>query len=359
MKRIRSAMAAMALAGTTSCGGAAAPQATQRVASSPAEGSSSTVTVTTDGAEVPAASETHGPWSEGMSATAPNRFVQTEETRFAYRSFGRKPGVPLLFLAPLGRTMDFWDATLIDALARDHLIILLDNTGVGLSSGDAPRTVAETAKGAEAFIDGLKELHFTDSDWADGRIDLLGYGLGGFVAQQFAIDRPDLVERVVLAGTGPQGGDGLASPSTELTMREAASSPPADGLLRVLFAASDTSQAAGRAFIDRMGARQRERDAPPSFQSLRSQLAAVKAWGERPTSGQYAYLIGVREPVLVADGDADVVMPTSNSKVLAQNLPKSKLIIYPDSAHAFLFQYPETFARDVSAFLRRGRHDGG
>ncbi len=353
MTLIRFAMAALVVAGTARCGGTAAPPATPTTARVPRGATANTVAATTGAAEAPAASETNGPWSDGMSATAPNRFVETGGTRFAYRAFGRKPGVPLVFLAPLGRTMDFWDATLIDAFARDHLVLLFDNAGVGLSSGDAPKTVAETAKGAEAFIDGLKELHFTDSDWADGRIDLLGYGLGGFVAQQFAIERPDLVERVVLAGTGPQGGDGFASPSTDLTMREAASSPPTDDLLRLLFAASDTSQAAGRAFFARMGVRQNERDAPITSQAVMAQLAAVKAWGGRSTMGQYSYLDGVREPVLVADGDADVVMPTRNSKVLAQNLRNSKLIVYPDSAHAFLFQYPERFARDVSAFLGR------
>lgn len=334
------AIAAMALATATGCGGARSLPATA-------------VEAPTVSPAASPVSETMQPWSEGMSDTAPNRFLETKGIRFAYRAFGRKPGVPIVLLAPLGRTMDFWDSKLMDALARDHLVVLFDSAGVGLSTGETPKTAAEMAQFAEVFIDGLKELHLTDSDWVNGRIDLLGFGLGGFVAQQFAIDRPDLVERIVLAGTAPQGGEGFATSPADLAKRETASPPPADDLLYLLFAPSETSKAAGRAFIARLGARQRERDTPIASKAVIAQTAAVKAWSAAPKAGRYSYLSSIKQPVLVADGEADVVMPTNNSRDLAQNLPGARLVVYRDSGHAFLFQYPDAFAKDVSAFLQR------
>ena len=159
-------------------------------------------------------SETTEPWSDGMSDTAPNRFVEENGIRFAYRAFGRKPGVPLLLLAPLRGTMDSWDPRLTDALAQDRPLILFDTVGVGLTGGDTRTTVAEMATDAGAFIDALRALHFTDSDWLTGHVDVLGFSLGGFVAQQLALNRPDVVERVVLAGDGASGrrGPGSATP---------------------------------------------------------------------------------------------------------------------------------------------------
>ena len=300
-----------------------------------------------------AASETMEPWSDGMSDTAPNRFVEKNGIRFAYRAFGRKPGVPLLLLAPFRGTMDSWDPLLTDALAQGRPVILFDNAGVGLSSGDAPTTVADTAKDAETFVDALRELHFTDSDWVSGHLDLLGFSLGGFVAQQLALNRPDVVDRVVLAGTAPRGGEGFATPPPEIATSETADPQTPRDVLFLLFARSEASEAAGRAFLARVGSRQRDRDSSVTTKTILAQLAAMKAWGAAPRTGPYSYLSGVKQPVLVADGEADVVMPTTNSRALAQSLPSARLVIYPDSAQGFLFQYPDAFAKDVAAFLRR------
>ena len=358
MNIVRSAITRSLLAGISGCGGtvAAAPSVTSAAASTscdaPHKSSTMSATPTTDATNTASHAETYGPWSDGMSDTAPNRFLQTKGVRFAYRAFGRKPGVPVVFLAPLGRNMDFWDPKLTDALAQGHLVLLFDNVGVGLSSGESPKTIAETAKDVGTFIDALKELHFTDSDWTNGRIDLLGLSFGGFVAQQLALDRPDLVERVVLAGTAPQGGEDVGTRSPEVAKRETASPPIADDVLRLLFAQTETSQRAGRAFIARTDGRPKDRDAPVASKTIAAQASALKDWGGTPKSG-YSYLAGLKQPVLVADGVADVVFPVRNSIVLAQALPNAQLMVYPDSGAGFLFQFPDQFASHVSVFLQR------
>ena len=204
------AIAALALTAATSCGGARGSRC------EPTQGSPAALPTPPDEARTTsmataAISETMQPWSDGTSETAPNRFVEKNGIRFAYRAFGRKPGVPLLLLASFRGTMDSWDPLLTDALAQARPVILFDHAGVGLSSGDAPTTVADTAKDAETFVDALRELHFTDSDWVSGRVDLLGFSLGGVVAQQLALNRPHIVDRVVIAGTAPRGGIAHAS----------------------------------------------------------------------------------------------------------------------------------------------------
>jgi len=249
--------------------------------------------------------------------------------------------------------MDSWDPLLTDALAQDRPIILFDNAGVGLSGGDASTTVADMAKDAETFVQALGELSMTDSFWVSGRVDLLGFSLGGFVAQQLAINRPDIIDRVVLAGTAPRGGEGLATPPQEIATSETADPQTPRDVLFLLFARSEASQAAGRAFLARVDSRQRDRDRSVTTKTLLAQLAAMKAWGAAQGTGRYPYLSGVKQPVLVADGEVDVVMPTTNSRALAQSLPNARLVIYPDSAQGFLFQYPDAFAKDVAAFLRR------
>jgi pimeloyl-ACP methyl ester carboxylesterase len=355
-------IAAIVLAAATGCGGASAskrdvppewpptPPAAS-VEASTASPAASAMRETSPATS--AVSETTEPWSDGMSATAPNRFVEEKGVRFAYRAFGRKPGVPLLLLAPLRGTMDSWDPRLTDAFAQDRPLILFDTVGVGLTGGAARTTVAEMATDAGAFIDALRELHFTDSDWLTGHVDVLGFSLGGFVAQQLALSRPDVVERVVLAATAPQSGEGLGAPLPEVTKSLLADPQTPDDVLFLLFARSGTSRTAGQAFLARLGGRQQDRDAPLSASTAAAQMRAVKSWGSAPAADGPSYLSRIKQPILVADGEADVVMRTNNTRFLAQNLPSARLVLYPDSAQGFLFQYPDAFAKDVAAFLRR------
>ena len=167
------------------------------------------------------------------------------------------------------------------------------------------------------------------------------------------MNRPDVVERVVLAATAPQGGEGLGAPLQEVTKSLLADPQTPDDVLFLLFARSGTSRAAGQAFLARLGGRQQNRDAPLSASAAAAQMRAMKGWGSAPAAGGPSYLSSIKQPVLVADGEADVVMRTNNSRFLAQNLPSARLVIYPDSAQGFLFQYPDAFAKEVTAFLRR------
>lgn len=181
--------------------------------------------------------------------------------------------------------MDSWDPRLTDALAQGRPVILFDNAGVGLSSGDAPAAIADMARDAETFIQALGECHMTDADWISGRVDILGFGLGGFVAQQLVLDHPDIIDRVVLAGTAPRGGEGFATPPREIATSETADPQTPRDVLFLLFTKSEASEAAGRAFLARAGSRQRDRDSPVTTKTMLAQLAATKAWGAAPRTG--------------------------------------------------------------------------
>src|SRR5213594_3308097 len=128
--------------------------------------------------------------------TAPTQFVEANGIRFAYRRFGNAAGVPLVFNQHFTGTMDHWDPAVTDGLARDREVILFNNAGVSSSSGDVPITFEEMGANAIAFIKalGLKE------------VDVLGFSIGGFVAQEITLQAPELVRRLVLVGTGPRGG---------------------------------------------------------------------------------------------------------------------------------------------------------
>ena len=273
--------------------------------------------------------------------TAPTRFIEANGIRYAYRRFGKEFGVPLVFLQHFRGTMDNWDPMITNGFAQDRPVVLFDNAGVGLSGGETPDNVADMARHAVAFIGALGLM----------QVDLLGFSLGGFVAQQVTLGHPDLVRRVVLAGTGPQGGEGMDrfTPAVEAVATKEKSGP--DSLLFLFFEPTATSQAAGRAFLQRLGARTTDRDEPSSLQTRDAQLKAIQAWGV-PEGERYARLKQIRQPVFVANGTNDIMVPTVNSFILSQRLPNAYLILYPDSGHGFLFQYAELFVEHVSRFLR-------
>ncbi len=196
--------------------------------------------------------------------TAPTRFVEANGIRSAYRSFGKESGVPLVFLQHFRGTMDDWDPAVAGGLAKDRPVVLFDSAGIARSGGETPDTVAEMARHALAVI---KALGLT-------QVDLLGFSLGGFVAQQVTLDRPDLVRRVILAGTGPLGGEGMDTFSPEVQAVAAQEKTKPEDLLFLFFAPTETSQAAGRAFLGRLGARKEDREPPSNDQVRRAQLVA-------------------------------------------------------------------------------------
>ena len=182
-------------------------------------------------------------------------------------------------------------------------------------------------------------------------VDLLGFSLGGFVAQQLALDHPASVRRIVLAGTGPQGGESMDTYTPRVAEVATRSEPIQEDFLYLFFEPTPSSQAAGRAFWERRHARKQSLDVPSSMRVMQRQGAAIADWGA-PKGERYGRLKDIPNPVLVVNGAHDILVPTVNSYILQQRLPNAQLILYPDSGHGALFQYPETFVEHVSTFLR-------
>ena len=271
--------------------------------------------------------------------SAPTQYVEANGIRFAYRRFGKAGGVPVVFNQHFQGTLDHWDPAVTDGLARTREVILFDNVGVSSTSGQTPSRFEDMGAHAIAFIQAL----------GLDRVDVLGFSIGGMVAQEIALQGGDLVRKLILVGTGPRGADMAASQSAAIF---AATYEPAEHLwLKVHFSPSQSSQTAGLAFLKRKLARQ-DRDPLVSEQTVNAQLAALgKYLGYRETEGYLDYLKTIRQPTLVVQGSNDVIIPTYNSYVLQQHLPDAQLILFPDSNHGSFYQYPDLFVTYATTFL--------
>jgi pimeloyl-ACP methyl ester carboxylesterase len=271
---------------------------------------------------------------------APTGSVDVNGTKFVYREVGAKGGIPVVFLHHLTAVLDDWDPRVVDGLAAKHHVLAFDNRGVGGSGGSTPTTVEEMARDAVAFIGAL----------GFSKVDLLGFSLGGFVAQTIAQQRPELVHKIILAGTGPAGGAGIANVGAILqdafAKAEATHKHPKHFLF---FTQTSNGQAAADGFLQRLKERTEGLDTPVSNETVQAQIAAIQAWGQ----GDASALGMVRHPVLVANGDDDVMVPTSNSFELARRLPHAELSIFPDAGHGGIFQYHSVFVQQVLAFLQQ------
>jgi pimeloyl-ACP methyl ester carboxylesterase len=258
---------------------------------------------------------------------------------YSYRRFGAANGVPVVFLQHVTGTMDYWDPAVVDGFARERPAILVDYPGVGRSGGSTPDTVQGLAERVVAFIGalGLRQ------------VDLLGFSLGGFVAQVIAAEHPDLVRRVILAGTGPEGGEGIQTLGNVLM--QGLQKSPAEPRLYLFFEQSESSQHAGRAFIERQTRRMGDREPNISDQAATAELTAIGRWGSPQGNESAARLPAMTQPVLVVNGKNDLLVPTINSYALFQRLPNAELHLYPDSGHGALFQYAEEFVREGLRFL--------
>jgi pimeloyl-ACP methyl ester carboxylesterase len=273
--------------------------------------------------------------------TAPTQFVEANGIRFAYRRFGKSGGVPLVFNMHFIGTMDHWDPLVTDGLAATREVILFNNAGISSSSGEVPGSAEAMAANAAAFIKAL----------GLAKVDVLGFSLGGFVAQALTLAFPDLVRRLVLVGTGPRGGQDMATLTREAQGVFGSTYANPDELwLGVLFTPSEASQAAGRAFLKRFRLRQQDRDPEVSETVAPAQIEAIGKWGA-PRAGAFDYLRSITQPTLVINGSNDVIIYTVNSFILQQNLPNAQLILYPDSNHGSQYQYPALFVADVTRFL--------
>jgi pimeloyl-ACP methyl ester carboxylesterase len=275
--------------------------------------------------------------------TAPTRFAEVDGARFAYRRFGNPFGTPIVLLQHFMGNLDNYDPAITDALALGREVILTDNAGVGRSTGKAPDTVAEMARDAASLVDAL----------GLECVDLLGFSMGGYVAQQLAVDRSDLVRRLILVGTGPRGGDGMGRLAPDVEPLFGKAYDPQDLMwLPIFFSPSESSQAAGRRFLARVRARTEDRDVPVSDATVNAHLAAAREWGTA-ARGSFDYLREIPHPTLVVNGNNDIVVATVNSYILQQNLPNAELILFPDSNHGSHFQHTEPFIEHASSFLDR------
>jgi pimeloyl-ACP methyl ester carboxylesterase len=288
------------------------------------------------------ASELASPNSTAI--TVENRFVDAANgIKYAYRRLGpsTSPFPPLLLLQHFRGNMDDWDPLLVDSLAQHREVILFDNSGVGLSSGTTPRSITAMARDAIAFADALM--------WKE--VDLLGYSIGGMIAQEFALLRPRQVRRLILAATGPQGGGeemhGWSVDVEAVANRE--NNGPAE-LLWLFFNPTETSIERGKQFIARFTSRKGQHDQPTTLEARDAQYDAIVEWGI-PDNSKLNRLSGIRQPTLVTNGDNDTMIPPINTRILAQHIPNARLRLFPDAGHGFLFQWPLEFARLVDEFL--------
>lgn len=270
--------------------------------------------------------------------TVPTQYVIVEGLKYAYRSFGKQGGIPLVFFCHFTGTMDNWDPAVTNALAKSHHIVLFDNKGVGNSEGVTPVTVAEMATDALNFIHAM----------GFEKINVLSFSLGGFVAQAIAAKNPNLVNKLILAGTGPIG----ASGSNEILqhVERAMKDGPENVLINLFFSTSPTSIQAGKAFMKRLQSRTEDRDAPSSQSTFENQAKAIISFGNADNE-EFSQAKSIKQPTLIVNGNNDIMVHTIGSYNLFQNIANSKLVLWSDAGHGGLFQYHEDFVREVEAFL--------
>ena len=280
--------------------------------------------------------------AEAGNVTAPTQFIGTKLEKYAYRRFGKGSGLPLLCLQHFTGTLDNWDPAVTDPLASGREVILFECAGLGRSTGEVPASIPGMAAHALAFVDALGLT----------QLDILGFSLGGMVAQQMVLERPTVFRRLIMVGTAPRGGEDimhLEKPRLAKHLQD----PSNKGygvLQKIFFTLTLSGQAAGAAFVERLGERNQDLDGVSGPEVATAQIAAFRDW-ERVTGERFADLRTIPHPTLVVNGVHDEMIPVVNSYRLAENLPNAVLLTYPDAGHGSLFQYHESFARHAAAFL--------
>jgi pimeloyl-ACP methyl ester carboxylesterase len=271
-------------------------------------------------------------------ADAPNLSITVMGTPFAYRDLGPRTGVPVVLLNHWGAVLDNFDPRIVDALAEEHRVIAIDYRGIGASGGEAPVTISEMADDVIALIGAL----------GFKKVDLLGFSLGGFVAQDVALKAPGLIRKLILTGTGPAGGEGIQRVGAVswplmikglLTLR--------DPKFYLFFTSTKSGRRAAKDFLNRLKERRRGRDKGPAFGAFLRQLKAIEGWGRQAPQD----LGRIKIPVLIANGENDIMVPTSNSSDMARRIADAQLVIYEDAGHGGIFQYHADFVPRALSFL--------
>lgn len=274
-----------------------------------------------------------------LHESAKTQFIEVDGIKYAYRLFGKEGGLPLVFLHHFTATIDDWDPQVTNGLAQHFKVVLLDNKGIGASDGQTPDNVKGMADDVTAVI---RALGFT-------KVNLLGFSLGGFVAQQIALDTPALVNKLILAATGPKGGEGIANLPN--IMNEAFATAPEDPRLFLFYSKSPESIVLGRQSLARIKKRKEDRVPPTSMPSIQAQVKSILGWA---AERQHVYdeLSRIKQPSLVVNGNNDIMFPTINSYNLFQHLPNARLSLYSNSGHGAIYQYADRFVNEVVDFLK-------
>lgn len=271
----------------------------------------------------------------------PTQFISADGINFAYREYGQQNGgTPVIFLNHLAAVLDNWDPRMIDGIAAKHHVVVFDNRGVGASTGEPAKSIEQMADDAITFIQakGFKQ------------VDLFGFSMGGMISQEIVLKQPKLIRKMILSGTGPAGGTGISTvgrvSNWDLVRGMATRQDPK---VYLFFTRTENGKAAAKAFVQRINERTENRDKEITLSAYRAQLKALKKWGSKKP----ADLSVIQQPVLVANGDHDRMVPTVNTYDLAKRLPNSSLIIYPDAGHGGIFQFHQDFVKQSLTFLAK------
>lgn len=270
--------------------------------------------------------------------TAKTQFINVKGNAIAYRVLGKEEGIPLVLLPGLGGSMDDWDPAVTDGLAKKYKVIIFDNKGVASSKGITPNTVQAMADDAVDFINALNF----------NKVNIMGFSMGGFIAQRIVLTHPSLINKVILTGTGPQGAIGLSN-LPNIVAGTAGLSPEAS-FLKFGFTESAQSTAEGKASYARIQLRTADRDLPLNDNASNSQFTAVLSWAQ-PSADALTEIKKIKNPVLIVHGENDLPVSVQNAKNMAQNLDQAELVIFPDSGHASFYQYHDMFVGKALEFL--------
>ena len=271
----------------------------------------------------------------------PTQFINAGGINFAYREYGQQNGgTPVIFLNHLAAVLDNWDPRIIDGMAAKHHVVVFDNRGVGATTGKPAQSIEQMADDAITFIQakGFK------------KVDLFGFSMGGMISQEIVLKQPQLIRKMILSGTGPAGGIGISTvgrvSNWDLVRGMATRQDPK---VYLFFTRTENGKAAAKAFVQRVNERTENRDKEITISAYRAQLKALKKWGSKKP----ADLSVIQQPVLVANGDHDRMVPTVNTYDLAKRFPNSSLIIYPDAGHGGIFQFHQDFVKQSLTFLAK------